>query len=159
MRLQKEQRKKRAAYEVSERGGCPRRQELSPSLTRLVEPSDSPWADRCRRLGLRGGLPGRIEGQRSGRLLVLNGVFIVTEANVTTPRCGALHRLLKDFVATELASAAGLVYPGTAPVTVREGAAILAIAVPPADDQIAHFGFDQKGQPYYVCARLTGSSC
>lgn len=61
-----------------------------------------------------------------------------------------LRRLLKDFVATEGASAARLVYPGAAPVTVGKGGAILATATPPAGDEIAHFGFDQDGRPYYV---------
>jgi hypothetical protein len=61
-----------------------------------------------------------------------------------------LRRLLQGFVAMEGASAGRLVYPGVTPVTVGEGAAILTTAAPPADDQIAHFGFDQKGQPFYI---------
>ena len=55
-----------------------------------------------------------------------------------------LRRLLKDFVATEGASAARLVYPGEAPVTVGKGGAILPTEASPADNQIAHFGFDQQ---------------
>ena len=89
----------------------------------------------------------RLLNQQRSRAAAL---FRTADLSCDNTEIWCLHRLLKDFVATEGASAARLVYPGTAPVTVGEGAAILTIAVPPADDQIAHFGFDQKGQPYYV---------
>jgi PAS domain S-box-containing protein len=77
-------------------------------------------------------------------------LFKTADLSCDNTEIWCLRRLLKDFVATEGASAARLVYPGAAPVTVGKGAAILATVAPPTGDQIAHFGFDQKGQPYYV---------
>jgi PAS domain S-box-containing protein len=77
-------------------------------------------------------------------------LFKTADLSCDNTEIWCLRRLLKDFVATEGASAARLVYPRAAPVTVGKGAAILATAALPAGDEIAHFGFDQKGQPYYV---------
>jgi PAS domain S-box-containing protein len=77
-------------------------------------------------------------------------LFKTADLSCDNTEIWCLRRLLKDFVATEGASAARLVYRGAPPVTVGKGAAILATAATPADDRIAHFGFDQKGQPYYV---------
>jgi PAS domain S-box-containing protein len=77
-------------------------------------------------------------------------LFKTADLSCDNTEIWCLRRLLKDFVATEGASAARLVYPGAAPVTVGNGAAILATVAPPAGNQIAHFGFDQQGQPYYV---------
>jgi len=61
-----------------------------------------------------------------------------------------LRKLLVDFVATEGASAARLVYRGERPAMVGKGASSLAAAAPLDASQIARFEFDQKGQPYYV---------
>src|SRR5579872_5996815 len=63
-----------------------------------------------------------------------------------------LRKLLLDFVATEGATAARLAYRDRAAVMVGKDAASLPAAVPAEADagQIAHFGFDRKGQPSYV---------
>ena len=79
-------------------------------------------------------------------------VALFQTANLTcdSTETWCLQRLLKDFIATEGASAARIVYPGAAPVEVGNGAGILADAAPPAGGQIARFGLDHQGQPYYV---------
>jgi PAS domain S-box-containing protein len=61
-----------------------------------------------------------------------------------------LRKLLVDFFATEGATAARLAYQGIAPVMVGKEAAALATTQPLDVRQIAHFEFDQKGQPFYV---------
>jgi PAS domain S-box-containing protein len=61
-----------------------------------------------------------------------------------------LHKILVDFVASEGASAARLAFRGNRPALVGGGAAALAAVNPLAGHQIAHFGFDEKGQPYYL---------
>ena len=61
-----------------------------------------------------------------------------------------LRKLLVDFVATEGATAARLVYRGERAAIVGKNASSLATAAPPDSSQIARFEFDQKGQPSYV---------
>jgi PAS domain S-box-containing protein len=77
-------------------------------------------------------------------------LFKTADLSCDNTEIWCLKRLLKDFVVTEGASAARLVYPGAPPVTVGNGTAILATVAPPAGNQVAHFGFDQDGEPYYV---------
>src|SRR6266851_4346668 len=61
-----------------------------------------------------------------------------------------LRKLLVDFVATEGAAAARLVYRGERAAVVGKNASSLATAAPPDVSQIARFVFDRKGQPSYV---------
>src|SRR5678815_4714290 len=89
----------------------------------------------------------RLLAQQRNRAAAL---FKTADLSCDNTEIWCLRRLLKDFVATEGASAARLVYPGAARVTVGKGAAILLTVGPPVGDQIAQFGFDENGQPYYV---------
>ncbi len=86
------------------------------------------------------------------------------DALLKTADIGCLHsetwclrKLLLDFVATEGATAARLAYRDRAAVMVGKDAASLPAAVPSDVDagQIAHFGFDRKGQPSYVLQVLS----
>jgi PAS domain S-box-containing protein len=61
-----------------------------------------------------------------------------------------LRKVLRDFVATGGATAARLVYQGRRPVSVGVGSAALASVAIPAENQVARFDFDAKGEPYYV---------
>ena len=63
---------------------------------------------------------------------------------------GCLRKLLVDFVATEGATAARLAYLRAKPAMAGKDAAALASVTPPLGDQIAHFEFDEDGQPFYV---------
>ena len=89
----------------------------------------------------------RLLAQQRNRAAAL---FKTADLSCDNTEIWCLRRLLKDFVATEGASAARLVYPGAARVTVGKGVAILPTVGPPVGDQIAQFGFDENGQPYYV---------
>ena len=68
-----------------------------------------------------------------------------------------LRKVLNDFVATGGATAARLVYQRRRPIVVSSGGASLASVAVPADDQLARFDFDDKGQPYYVMVARTSS--
>ena len=89
---------------------------------------------------------GVLAQQRSRAVALLKTVDVGCEADETW----CLRKLLVDFIATEGASAARLVYQGSTPVNVGKGAAALAASPPAGNGQIARFGFDGNGQPYYL---------
>jgi PAS domain S-box-containing protein len=90
-------------------------------------------------------LLGLLGQQRVRAIAVLKTVDVGCEPDETW----CLRKILVDFVATEGASAARMVYQGSTPVNVGKGAAALATA-PAIGNQIARFGFDRDGQPYYM---------
>jgi len=95
-----------------------------------------------------------ITGQRARAAALLKTASLGCEPDETP----CLRKVLADYVSTEGASAARLVYRGRAPILVGGGAAELAAVPMPSGNQVARFERDSSGQPFYVVGAKSASA-